>query len=439
MNDQPATSLSVGVALVLVVLASGCASFGRGVTQAVLESQTRDVEDVRDCVVTGRAFAGIAPMLDAQVTSESVSAENQELASLKFVYVHGIGNHQPGHSAVLVRTLGEALGMNVRAKRFKRIVLAPRDGIERPYGEVNVLRMLDADRGRELLFFEHTWSPITRRDREAVAFDNSEEYRSRRAPVNQRVREFANDVLPDPLAFVGASGPDIRGSVGEAFCWALSARWDDLPPETTGVRCLDTNFHGSRIGDDLVIATHSLGSRAAVDALQDAAGMADVQDALSSRQRQLGERLRRKEVTLFMLSNQLPLLEAGQARQAVTGKRGAYCGADAPLRDERFLRRLNMVAFSDPNDILSYPVPVSWADKYLESRLCADVRNVTINIAHVRRLPVIGEFADPLTAHTSYDSDTRIAELIAHGIGHPDTSALVQQRCQWIELDPSLD
>jgi len=337
------------------------------------------------------------------------------------------------------RNLTQTLGLNVRAQRSKRIVLTPRDGADRPFGEVNVIRALDAERSRELLFFEHTWSDITQRDKTSIAFDNSEVYRSQRAPVNQRIREFANGVLPDPLAFVGDRGPDIRGSVGEAMCWALSARWEDLLPETKGVRCLDTDFYGSRVEvDNLVMATHSLGSRAAVDALQNAAGARDRMD-FTPEQRQLGEQLQRKEITLFMLSNQLPLLEAGQAPQSVTGRRQEFCGDQAPLRDERFLRKLNMVAFSDPNDILSYPVPVSWADKYLESRLCADVRNVTINIAHVRRLPVIGEFADPLTAHTGYDGDDRVAELITHGIGHDDISDLVEQRCNWIELDPALD
>jgi hypothetical protein len=67
------------------------------------------------------------------------------------------------------------------------------------------------------------------------------------------------------------------------------------------------------------------------------------------------------------------------------------------------------------------------------------VRNVTINIATVRRLPVIGTFADPLTAHTGYDSDPRVAQLMASGIGNAGTDALVRERCRWVEVDPSLD
>ena len=62
-----------------------------------------------------------------------------------------------------------------------------------------------------------------------------------------------------------------------------------------------------------------------------------------------------------------------------------------------------MVAFSDPNDVMSYPVPETWVQSYVDSRLCPKVTNVTINIARVRTLFGLGTFADPLAAHTGYD------------------------------------
>jgi hypothetical protein len=40
-----------------------------------------------------------------------------------------------------------------------------------------------------------------------------------------------------------------------------------------------------------------------------------------------------------------------------------------------------IIAFSDPNDLMSYPVPDQFADRYIESRLCRSVTNVTINVA----------------------------------------------------------
>ena len=38
-----------------------------------------------------------------------------------------------------------------------------------------------------------------------------------------------------------------------------------------------------------------------------------------------------------------------------------------------------------------------------------------------------------------YVDDERVAQLMANGIGHPGTSALIRERCSWIEVDPALN
>ncbi|MEE4147082.1 MAG: hypothetical protein V2I26_19920 [Halieaceae bacterium] len=426
------------IALPLLNIA-GCSSFGRGVTEALLRSQSAETEDVRACTVEGEAFDGIAPILEAQA-AYPLSAGSPDRATTKLVYIHGIGDHQPGHAGELVQSLSKSLDLTVRASVVKQIVLSPPDAPSRPFGVVSVIRMTDSQRRRELVFYELTWSAITAKEKESIAFDNSVFYSSQRAAVNSAAKQFANNALPDPLAFIGNRGDDIRGSVGQALCWALSTRWDDLPPLTEGQRCENSSLYGSRVSiDELVIASHSLGSRATVDALQDAARGLDPEQAVGPRARQFAAELKNKQITLYMLSNQLPLLETGQPSQAVTRAGNEFCGPDAPQLGSRFLKQLDMIAFTDPNDILSYPVPQFWVRKYLDSRLCTNVRNVTINIANVRRLPVIGTFADPISAHTGYDSDPRVAELIARGMGNDSTSALVRERCRWVEVDPGLD
>jgi len=422
--------------LILTVAAlGGCASFGRGVTEAVLDAQARESVDRRNCAVEGEAFTGIVPKLEKQRSYGPLGDGNRPVT--KLLYVHGIGDHQPGHGGRLIRSLSSTLALTVRAESFKRIELVPKSGPERPMGELNIVRMVDVDRERELLFFELTWSPITEPEKQAIMFDSSEIYSSQRAGINQSFRNFSNSVLPDPLAFAGNRGADIRDAVGEAMCWTVSATWDGLPDLTQGQRCDESPTLGSRVAlDELVIATHSLGSRATMDALQDAAQVTRDKDAAKLR---LARALQQESITVFMLSNQLPLLESGQDTQAVTGQHDQFCGPDAPRTDERFLKQLDLIAVTDPNDILSFPVPANWVNQYLDSRLCTRVRNVTINIAHVRSLPVVGQFADPLTAHSGYVDDERVAELMANGIGHANTSALVRERCTWTEVDPALN
>lgn len=423
--------------VVLLVTASGCASFGKGIVQGILD---RESEDTRACHVDGVAFRGIAPLLERQASFGNLGEDNPNRPEIKMIYVHGMGTQQPGHAAVLREGLAPTLGLTVRTPRPKRIELASRDDPSAVLGELNVLRLTDPERTRELIFYEVTWSPITARAKASLAFDESNIQRSRRASLNQTARSFSNDTLPDALAFTGNKGGPIRAAVGQALCWATSRSWSELPDEATGTACRRDEDYGGRINvDDFVIITHSLGSRVALDTLQEAARQYnDPIYAHNPHVQRMTERLRDKEIYLFMLSNQLPLLEVGQDPQEITGQRTAFCAANAPRADERFLKTLHLVAFSDPNDILSYPVPHAWADRYLDSRLCLRITNVTLNVAPVRSLFGLGELANPLIAHKGYAGDERVRGLLARGAGNPDTAPIVQERCSWTETDESL-
>jgi hypothetical protein len=50
----------------------------------------------------------------------------------------------------------------------------------------------------------------------------------------------------------------------------------------------------------------------------------------------------------------------------------------------------------------------------------------------------LGEFANPLTAHVDYDDDERVIGLITRGIGQPETSPVVKERCTWLEVGEDL-
>jgi hypothetical protein len=94
----------------------------------------------------------------------------------------------------------------------------------------------------------------------------------------------------------------------------------------------------------------------------------------------------------------------------------------------------SIVAFNDPNDLLSYAIPHDFIEKYLDSRLCINVTNVNINIAKVIDAFGLGKIANPLEAHTGYTKDDRVVALIARGIGNGSTAPLVKEKCQWTEI-----
>jgi hypothetical protein len=425
-------------ALLPLLLLAGCEGFARGVTEAVLDRAGAEGEDTRNCEVEGRPFGGIEPYLARQDGLPPFGGAGVgDRPEVKVLYVHGIGTHEPGHGTALRQNLARSLGLDIRAPRPKRIVVAHPAFPGQDLGEINVTRLTDEGRRRDLLFWELTWSPITQPDKDLVAFDKEQEYVLRRAAVNQAMRSFVNDVAPDPLAYAGQKREPILTAVTQAMCWMVSVSWSDLPEETTGRAC---NVAQPGMGDrgtvdDFVFVTHSLGSRVTLDALQRLTNQPLTDDP---RVRRAAAAFKDREIQVFMLSNQLPLLEAGREGQTVTGQIPAFCGPGAPRAGERFFGTTRIVAFSDPNDLMSYPVPDRFAERQIDSRLCPEITNVTINVAAVNSLLGLGELANPLSAHVGYDADERVGGLIARGAGHPGMAPVVAERCTWRATDESL-
>jgi hypothetical protein len=419
----------------LAIPLAGCEGLGRGVAQAVLERTQGEGEDTRSCEIEGRPFAGIAPYLAKQDQLPPFGESVGDRPEVKVLYVHGIGTHTPGHGTALRQNLANSLALDVRAPRPKRIIIAHPKFPGWDLGEVDVTRLTDEEHRRDLLFYELTWSPITQPDKELIAFDKEQDYVLRRAAVNQAMRSFVNDIAPDPLAYAGQKREPVLISVSQSICWVVSASWSDLPELTEGKVCgPDQPSFGSRISDDFVLVSHSLGSRATLDALQRLANVSVTDDP---RVRRVADQFKVRDLQLFMMSNQLPLLEAGREGQQVTGQIPAYCGPGAS-KSGRFFGKTELIAFSDPNDLMSYPVPDRFAERYVESRLCPQVTNVTVNVAAVSSFFGIGEVANPLSAHTGYDADERVGALIARGAGHPDVAPVVAQRCTFRETDENL-
>ena len=423
--------------LLALLLLGGCESFGRGVTQAVLKGTQGEGEDTRNCEVEGRPFEGVEPYLAKQDRLPPFGEDGVgDRPEVKVLYVHGIGTHAPGHGTALRQNLATSLGLHNRAPRPKRIMVASPSFPNQDLGGIDVSRLTDAARRRDLLFYELTWSPITQPDKELIAFDKEEDYVLRRAAVNQAMRAFVNDVAPDPLAYAGQKREPILAAVTQSICWAVSRSWSELPELTEKTWCgPDLPGVGGRVGiDDFVLITHSLGSRATIDAMQ---RLTNLPLGADPRLKRIADDFRQRDVQVFMLSNQLPLLEAGREGQQVVGQIGAYCGPGA-TKPGRFFDKTHLIAFSDPNDLMSYPVPDKFADRYVESRLCPSVTNVTINIVTASSLLGLGEVANPLGAHLGYAADERVGGLIAKGAGHDGVAPVVTERCTFRATDESL-
>ena len=88
---------------------------------------------------------------------------------------------------------------------------------------------------------------------------------------------------------------------------------------------------------------------------------------------------------------------------------------------------MSIVAFSDPNDILSYAIPPKFADEYMDSRVCSRITNFVLNLAKPISFLGLGEIANPLEGHSGYDHDDRVIAMMAHGTGGADRTEIVAE------------
>jgi hypothetical protein len=419
-------------------LLAGCAGFGEGIARGLLAESQEPGEDTRLCEVSGPAFTGILPLLERQAGYPPLGEAGPERPILKVIMVHGVGTHVPGYGARLSANLAQALGLSVIAPEAKGFAIEAPAFPGETLGQLTVTRHTNVARDREMLFFELTWSPISQPAKDGYAFDDTAVYAYRRASLNNVFKHFVNDVAADPLVYTGTGRERIQTAVGQALCWALSADWQGLPDEQQ-LCTPDSPVFASRLDvDEFAFITHSLGSRITTDGLTRLTQVLKTVEADRPEVRRVVQSFKERDVKVFMLANQLPLLQSGLEPASIQGAVPAYCLADGAHYTERLFKETELIAFSDPNDLLSYPIPDAFVRDHVDSRLCPKQVNVTINITPVSAVLGLGEFANPLAAHLDYDDDERVIGLITRGIGQPETAPVVKERCTWLEVAEDL-
>lgn len=424
-------------------LLTGCASFGEGLGRALLQKEEK--EDTRQCYVRGPAFDGIEQLIDK---TEKLSDANQDL---KVLMVHGIGTHKPGYSTRLSENLARELHLDVVDREPKVLTLrlgisgqdlkeATEQGRIRgkngdEIGTLTVHTYSSKTSPRQMVFYELTWSGITDVDKQIIAYDDSGEYSFRRAGMNKDLKKFVNAHLPDPLIYLGDAQLNIQLSVSQALCWMFTNDYEQLPNRSDEI-CRFEQYPSKEVDrDNFVFVSHSLGSRILTDALQTVTASISESYEKKATENLLAWRdaLRTKTLTIFMLSNQLPLLQLGRGAPAVTNQIDHYCTNDGDKSDKRVFEKTKIVAFSDPNDILSWAVPPDYENKNMDSRICPSLVNVILNIAEVKSILGV-ELAAPGEAHRGYDNDERVLKLMARGMSDDGADPIIKQRCTWLEV-----
>ena len=410
-----------------IAFLSGCTSISKGITQAYLEHES---EDTRECWITGRSFDGLDKLL--QVENEGVSGTGVA-DQLKILMVHGIGNHAPGYSRRLQDGLIEEYGFENTDETIKTIQLS-HPAYPDSLGVLKIHRYMALQSSQEMLFYELTWDSIVDTEKQLLSFDYSTEASARRAPFNHTLKTFINNTVPDALMYNTKYRQPIQLSVAQAICWIMSEKWEDLPNnEERNCNIDDSSYMSQLDQSNFAIISHSLGSRISLDALQQA--MQHV--AKLPEYQVVSDDFKNRPMYIYMLSNQLPLLQLGQELPEVHDQTRSFCTSEGDRYDERFFKKLQIVAFSDPNDLFSYSVSPEYAHRYIDSRLCPAVTNVTIQIAQVRSF-LLGatELANPGVAHSDYEIDSRVLKMLVSGFGKEHGQEEVKERCEFIESIP---
>ena len=75
-----------------------------------------------------------------------------------------------------------------------------------------------------------------------------------------------------------------------------------------------------------------------------------------------------------------------------------------------------------------------FVDNYIDSRICPSVTNVDINIADIISAFGVG-VVNPVAAHTEYDNDKRVIEIISKGTVDFQNDKILEAKCNFIKLN----
>ena len=296
-----------------------------------------------------------------------------------------------------------------------------------------VYRLYD-DQGRALELYEFSWSKIVNDEIRKLDFDKSGINASLRKPLNARVKEFINGISPYALIYLG--NPEYKNRIlegmAQSLCWMTSQDYDAFgqqPPEACDLSKPENIQNARNI--NYVVFTHSLGSQIAIDGFHRAIPYLEMYRKLHKKHTDTANYV---SVKLYMFSNQIPLIQLGRKAPDNAGQIREYCTKDAPHYADRSFSKLEIVAFSDPNDLLSYSLPENNARMNFDSKLCPRSSNVIINVGALNKIFGM-EVANPLDAHLRYKTNNRVLAIIKEGVDHKSKEKLKDLQCDWIQTE----
>lgn len=296
------------------------------------------------------------------------------------ISIHGMCTHGRDWVEETSKSLGKELGLTYGMPSAPAYVINS--------AEVWITDFSDSSGNVVVRDYAIVWSPLTVHEKAALCYDSNVKtgscatpgYQHKRARINGLIKStLLNDCLADAIVYLGSKGKEIRNTFRDILTRIGESRSEPAAPTF-----LITESLGSKILKDSVVAD-DLSSKARIPI-----------DVLTATKQ------------IFMAANQIPILELADHKKL----KGVGIRAVDELRRAIEKRRslsfelqdaepIRLIAFSDPNDLLSYGLRDPNAD--------------TINITVSNTYTWFGQLENPLPAHRGYLANKKVWELIACG------------------------
>jgi hypothetical protein len=318
---------------------------------------------------------------------EMASASN---ATVHVLMVHGMGDHCPGEWNDFVERMADQL-------RLKSRGLIKTNYLSSSIGVTNLLRQFHYGAGTtNFVFYELTWTPTTIRYK-TNAFTKDRTLNPDRLWLNNTLKhDMMDEGVGDAMLYLN---PTFRSNMQEPILQAIQIVTNAVTNED----------------DQIVLLTHSLGSVMIFDTIATHSDLPEVKTFAD------------RTTDIFMLANQIPLLNLAlstnlQMTPSVSAQespiqafvRLSKSRKHVRLADRRLKRgsvsretttnlfTINIIAATDPNDLLSWPLGTNDIMSVPDQAADDDIKISLSNIYAHNAWGVPWLVENPETAHNNY-------------------------------------
>jgi len=356
------------------------------------------------------SFSASRPGVAAPATFCGIDDAMAHSKNARVLVVHGMGLHDPTYARDFEFAIAKRLDLPLGSCSIEPRRIANPDDPDGNYGTIDTCTFNNGD--RHLTFYAWNWSPLSKPFKDRFLRYDFDRPDKMRLWANRRLKAEIIDLsLSDAVLYAGHFKDNMRYGATQALCMATAETPKlsgaivplALSDESRSTPPCDVSTTAAT-SEDLYIVTHSLGSMMVFDALRKDEDLAH----------RVGSRLK-----LFaMLANQWPLLELSLQEHSDGGaasrkRTSSALGAVVKGSNDR----LPIVAFSDPNDLLSFRVPDNWAEM-VTGDVASKISFVNV-VTSTTHAAILGIAVNPGTAHTAYWRDKRVLNALAHGYSCP--------------------